>query len=178
MIDLANAYTGAKRSISLRMPTADALGHVTLQERKLDVSIPKGIYAGQHLRLAGQGAPGVSNGSAGDLFLEIAFSPDPVFRAEGRDVYMDLPLAPWEAALGASVTAPTPEGQVQLTIPPGTVTGSKLRLKGKGIPGAKPGDLYAVLKIVLPPADTDSARAAYQTMAKAFDFNPRTQGKG
>ena len=174
MIDLADAYHGAQRSIALKMPVLDAQGRVTTQERTLDVSIPKGIRAGQHLRLAGQGAPGLGEGGAGDLYLEIAFKPDPHFRADGRDVYLDLPLAPWEAALGASIAAPTPEGPVQLTIPPGSGGGRQLRLKGRGIPGSPPGDLYVVLNIALPPADTDLARDAYQAMAKAFDFNPRT----
>jgi len=174
LIDLADAYHGAQRSISLRMPVQDAQGGITMQERKLDVSIPKGIRAGQHLRLAGQGGPGMGGGAAGDLYLEIAFNPHPQFRTDGRDVYLDLPLAPWEAALGASVTAPTPEGPVRLTIPPGSVAGRQLRLKGRGIPGKPPGDLYVVLTIALPPADSDSAREAYRAMEKAFDFNPRT----
>jgi curved DNA-binding protein len=134
MIDLADAYHGAQRSISLRMPVLDAQGHVTTQERKLDVNIPKGIRAGQHLRLAGQGGPGIGGGAAGDLYLEIAFNPHPQFRTDGRDVYLDLLLAPWEAALGASVTAPTPAGPVQLTIPPNSAAGRQLRLKGRGIP--------------------------------------------
>jgi curved DNA-binding protein len=177
MIDLADAYHGAQRSISLRMPVLDAQGHVTLQERKLDVSIPKGIRAGQHLRLAGQGGPGLGEGKAGDLYLEIAFNPHPQFRAAGRDVYVDLPLAPWEAALGASVTTPTPAGPVQLTIPANSTAGRQLRLKGRGIPGAMPGDLYVVLKLVLPPAESESVREAYRAMAKAFDFNPRTHEK-
>lgn len=178
MIDLADAYSGAQRSISLRMPALDAQGNVTLQERKLDVSIPKGIRAGQHLRLAGQGGPGLGGGAAGDLYLEIAFNVHPQFRVDGRDVYMDLPLAPWEAALGASVAAPTPEGPVQLTIPANSAAGRQLRLKGRGIPGMPPGDLYVVLKLVLPPAETESAREAYRAMAKAFAFNPRTKQKG
>lgn len=177
-IDLADAYHGAQRSISLRMPVQDAQGRVAMQERKLDVSIPKGVRAGQHLRLAGQGGPGLGGGPAGDLYLEIAFNPDARFRADGRDVYLDLPLAPWEAALGASVTAPTPAGPVQLTIPPGSAAGRQLRLKGRGIPGTPPGDLYVVPTIALPPADSDGAREAYRAMAKAFDFNPRTQLKG
>jgi curved DNA-binding protein len=178
LIDLADAYRGAQRSISLRMPGLDAQGRITMQERKLDVSIPKGIRAGQHLRLAGQGAPGLGGGTAGDLYLEIVFKPDPQFRADGRDVYLDLPLAPWEAALGASVEAPTPEGPVQLTIPPGSAAGRQLRLKGRGIPGTPPGDLYVMLTIALPPADNDAAREAYGAMAKAFNFNPRSQPKG
>ena len=172
-IDLLDAYRGAQRSIALRMPMLDAEGRVALQERKLDVSIPKGIRAGQHLRLAGQGAPGLGGGAAGDLYLEIVFKPDPKFRADGRDVYANLPLAPWEAALGAAVMAPTPEGPVRLTIPPGSVAGRQLRLKGRGIPGTPPGDLYVVLTIALPPADSETAREAYRAMAAAFDFNPR-----
>lgn len=172
-IDLLDAYRGAQRSIALRMPALDAQGRVTLQERKLDVSIPKGICAGQHLRLAGQGAPGIGGGAAGDLYLEIVFKPDPKFRADSRDVYANLPLAPWEAALGAAVMAPTPEGPVRLTIPPGSVAGRQLRLKGRGIPGMPPGDLYVVLGIALPPADSEAAQEAYRAMAKAFDFNPR-----
>jgi curved DNA-binding protein len=177
MVDLADAYHGARRSISLRMPALDAQGHVTLQERKLDVSIPKGIRAGQHLRLTGQGGPGVGEGPAGDLYLEIDFNPHPRFRIDGRDVYLDLPLAPWEAALGASIAVPTPDGTVQLAVPPNSAAGRQLRMKGRGIPGTPPGDLYVVLQLVLPPAESEPAREAYRTMAKAFDFNPRTHGK-
>lgn len=173
MIDLGDAYRGARRSISLRMPVLDAQGRVTLQERTLDVSIPKGIRAGQHLRLAGQGGPGLGDGPAGDLYLEVNFNTDPLFRVDGRDVYLDLPLAPWEAALGASVMAPTPEGPVQLTIPANSAAGRRLRLKGRGIPGSPPGDLFAILKIALPPADSEAAREAYRMMAKGFAFNPR-----
>lgn len=176
-IDLADAYRGAQRSISLRMPSVDAQGHGVMRERVLDVVIPKGIRAGQHLRLAGQGEPGLGDAPAGDLYLEIGFNPDPQFRADRRDVFLKLPLAPWEAALGGPVTAPTPEGTVQLTIPAGSWAGRQLRLKGKGIPGNPPGDLYAVLAIVLPPADGDSARAAYRNFAQAFDFNARAEPK-
>lgn len=172
-IDLIDAYRGAQRSISLRVPVVDSSGKTSLQSRTLEVSIPRGILAGQHLRLHGQGGVGVGDGPAGDLFLEIVFAPHPWFRVDGRDVFLDLPLAPWEAALGASVTTPTPEGPVQLTIPPGSVAGRQLRLKGRGIPGTPAGDLYAVLRIALPPANSDAARAAYRAMAQAFDFSPR-----
>jgi curved DNA-binding protein len=178
MIDLEDAYRGAQRGIALRVPVLDAKGRVTMQERELAVSIPRGIREGQHLRLAGQGGPGLGKGPPGDLYLEVAFNPHPQFRADGRDVYVDLPLAPWEAALGASVTAPTPEGPVQLTIPPNSQAGRQLRLKGRGIPGTPPGDLYVVLKIVLPPAHGEAAREAYRAMAKAFDFNPRAHQEG
>jgi curved DNA-binding protein len=175
MINLADAYRGAQRSISLRVPVLGPQGQVTMREHTLDVSIPKGIRAGQHLRLAGQGAPGAGGEPAGDLYLEVNFNPDPVFRVDGRDVYLDLPLAPWEAALGASVTVPTPEGPVQLTIPPNSTAGRQLRLKGRGIPGSPPGNLYAIVKIALPPADSDAAREAYRAMAKRFAFDPRKQ---
>jgi len=178
MIDLLDAYRGAQRSISLRMPSVDAQGRVTTQERMLEVSIPKGVRAGQHLRLVGQGGPGLGQGAAGDLYLEIEFNPHPQFRVDGRDVYMNLPLAPWEAALGASISTPTPDGSVQLTIPAGSAAGRQLRLKGRGIPGSPPGDLYAVLTIALPPADSEDARKAYRAMAQAFNFNPRTHLRG
>ncbi|WP_020202530.1 DnaJ C-terminal domain-containing protein [Cupriavidus sp. WS] len=173
-IDLRDAYRGARRTISLRVPQMDADGHVRMRERQLDVSIPKGIRGGQHLRLAGQGGPAIGDAPAGDLYLEVAFAPDPLFRVDGGDVYVDIPVAPWEAALGADVIIPTPDGSVQMKLPPGSASGRKLRLKGKGIPGGQPGDLYAVLSIALPPADTDKAKAAYREMAKTFDgFAPR-----
>jgi len=179
LIDLADAYNGAKRTIALHMPTQDANGHVSTQERKLDVSIPKGIKAGQNLRLAGQGGPGMGAGGAGDLYLEIDFHPNPIYRVDGKDVYLDLPLAPWEAALGTTVNIPTPAGStLELKIPAGTATGRKMRLKGKGIPSKEAGDLYVVPNIVLPSAETDEQKEAYQTLEKAFDFKPRTHLKG
>jgi curved DNA-binding protein len=177
LIDLEDAYRGGQRSISLRMPELDAQGRVTMRERMLEVSIPTGIHAGQHLRLAGQGEPGLGKGGSGDLYLEIGFNPHRQFRVDGRDVLLDLPLAPWEAALGCSLVVPTPEGSVQLTVPPGSTAGRQLRLKGKGIPGKPAGDLYAVLGIVLPPADSESEKESYRTLAKAFDFNPRPNMK-
>lgn len=174
MLDLEDAYRGAQRTISLRVPVMDDHGHVTMQERQLDVNIPKGIREGQHLRLAGQGGPGHGGAAAGDLYLEIAFKPHRLFRVDGRDVYVDLPVAPWEAALGASVTVPTPDGSVELSVPPRSSAGRKLRLKGKGLPGKTPGDFYAAIQIVLPPADSTTAQDAYRAMAEAFpSFNPR-----
>jgi curved DNA-binding protein len=173
-IDLKDAYQGARRTFSLRMPVADAMRHVTLQERQLEVSIPKGIREGQRLRLAGQGAMGQGGAPAGDLYLEIQFLPHPVFRLDGSDIFFDLPVAPWEAALGATVTAPTPDGRVQLSVPPGSSQGRKLRLKGKGLPGQPPGDLYAALLIALPPAVSAPDQEAYSVLARAFvAYNPR-----
>ncbi|MEI6182276.1 MAG: DnaJ C-terminal domain-containing protein [Polynucleobacter sp.] len=179
LIDLADAYNGAKRTITLHMPTQDASGHVSTQERKLDVSIPKGIKVGQNLRLSGQGSPGIGEGPAGDLYLEIDFRPNPIYRIDGKDILIDIPLTPWEAALGTTVNVPTPAGTtLELKIPAGTVAGRKLRLKGKGIPSAQPGDLYVIPTIVLPPAGTDAQKEAYQNFEKAFDFNPRSHLKG
>ena len=177
LIDLEDAYRGAERSISLRVPKEGADGRVALEERRLDVNIPKGIRAGQHLRLSGQGAPGSGGAPAGDLYLEIEFKPHPHYRLDGADVYVDLPLAPWEAALGATVDAATPEGTVQLTIPKASAAGRKLRLKGRGLPArgkSAAGDLYAVLQIALPPAGDAKGESAYTAMASAFaDFDPR-----
>jgi len=172
-IDLRDAYSGAKRAITLRMPEVDGQGHVIVKDRTLNVTIPKGIREGQHIRLAGQGAPGIGKGPAGDLYLEVRFAPDPIYRVEGKDIYLDLPVAPWEAALGASVKAPTPEGPVMLKIPPGSTKGRTMRLKGRGLPGTPPGDLHAVLKIVLPPADTEKAKEVYKEMERELPFDPR-----
>ena len=154
LIDLEDAYTGATRTITLRVPDVDAQGRVFTREHTLNVTIPKGIRAGQHLRLAGQGAPGLGQGKAGDLFLEVEFRPHQHYRVEERDVYLDLPVAPWEAALGASVKVPTPAGAVEMKVPPGSATGRKLRLKGRGLPGTPAGDFYVVLQIAAPPGGT------------------------
>ena len=173
-IDLLDSYRGAQRTMQLRMPVVDAQGRATLKERQLEVNIPQGVRQGQHLRLLGQGAAGYGGAAAGDLYLEIEFAPHAVFRLDGRDVYFDLPVAPWEAALGATVHAPTPEGSVQLNIPPGSTQGRKLRLKGKGLPGAQAGDLYAVLTIAVPAAPTEPEKLAWQALAQAYPhYNPR-----
>jgi len=178
MIDIEDAYRGAQRSVSLRMPVPDENGMPRMQERTVQVNIPRGIRAGQHLRLAGLGAPGTGGAPAGDLYLEIEFRPHPLFRVDGRDVYLDLPVAPWEAALGATVTAPTPDGAVELSVPPGSWAGRKLRLKGKGIPSQPSGDLYAVLRVALPPANTEATKDAYRALAQASAFDPRAALKG
>jgi curved DNA-binding protein len=175
VVDLADAYTGARRSLALRMPTLDDAGRVALRERTLEVAIPKGIRAGQSLRLQGQGGEGYGGGPAGDLYLEVEFAPDPRFRVDGRDVSVDLPLAPWEAELGAAVRVPTPSGDVELSVPPHSGAGRKLRLRGRGIPGDPPGDLYAVVALVLPRAESEAQKSAYRALASAFPgFDPRS----
>ncbi len=174
LISLEDTYHGATRSITLHVPTVDAQGHVITKERVLNVSIPKGIREGQHIRLSGQGSPGLQ-GQAGDLYLEVKFQPHPIYRAEGRDLYLDLPVAPWEAALGATIKVPTLGGIVELKIPEGSASGRKMRLKGRGIPGDPPGDCYVNLTIALPPADSEAAKDFYRKMQKELDFNPRTK---
>jgi len=176
MIALEDAYIGATRTITLRTPEADAQGRVTMRQHKLNVTIPRGVHAGQHIRLSGQGAPGLGQGKAGDLYLEVEFQPHALYRVEKRDVYLDLPIAPWEAALGATITVPTPNGKIELKIPVASAAGSKLRLKGRGIPGTTPGDFYAVMQIALPPAENEALAAVYRNMAEQFkSFNPRTK---
>jgi curved DNA-binding protein len=175
-VDMEDAYNGAIRTIALQLPEVDAQGRVAMRERKLNVTIPRGIRAGQHIRLAGQGAPGLGQGKPGDLYLEIEFRPHPFYRVEQHDVYLDLPISPWEAALGAALKVPTPGGVVEIKIPVGAGAGSKLRLKGRGIPSNTPGDFYAVLKIALPPADDEASKDIYRNMAAQFkSFNPRSK---
>ena len=173
MLDLEDAYRGGIKPINLRLPREETLGQVTLVERTINVNIPRGVHEGQMIRLAGQGKPGPLGGQPGDLYLEVHFKPHPRYRAEGRDVYATLPIAPWEAALGATVKAPVPGGTIEVYIPPDSQSGRKLRLKGKGIPAQVPGDLYLVLDVVLPPADNIKARQLYQAMAHDLAFNPR-----
>ena len=175
LIDLEDTFQGATRTITLRVPAVDIHGHVITKERVLNVTIPKGIREGQHIRLSGQGSPGAGEGKAGDLYLEIEFRPHPLYRVDGRDLYLDLPVSPWEAALGATVKVPTLGGIVEIKIPEGSVSGRKMRLKGRGIPGNPPGDCYVILSIALPPADTEAVKDFYRKMAQEFIFNPRAK---
>lgn len=173
LVDLADVYGGSTRAITLRGARLDDAGRVVTEERVLDVRIPKGLAEGQQIRLAGQGAPGLGGGPPGDLYLEVQFRPDPRYRIQGRDVFETIPVAPWEAALGATIEVPTPSGRVQVNVPAGSQTGRKLRLKGRGIPGDPPGSLYLQLEVVLPPADDETARKLYETMARELAFDPR-----
>ena len=173
MVELEDSYGGASRAITLQVPEVTGDGHVRTRARTLNVRIPKGVRQGQQIRLAGQGGPGFGGGEAGDLYLEIEFNPRGRYRVDGADVYLELPVAPWEAALGATVKAPTPAGAVDLKIPPNSQGGQKLRLKGRGIPAREPGDFYVELRIALPRADSDEARDAYRAMQSEFAFNPR-----
>jgi curved DNA-binding protein len=174
LLDLEATLQGGARTMTLRVPGIDSTGHLMSKERTLSVQIPKGILAGQHIRLAKQGESAAGTGEPGDLFIEVDFQPHTLYRVDSRDLYLTLPVAPWEAALGATVKTPTPLGTVDLKIPPGSHAGTKLRLKTRGIPANPPGDLYVVIDIALPPANDEKSKVAYQAMASALAFNPRT----
>jgi curved DNA-binding protein len=172
-ITLDDAYHGGSRSISLQAPDIDEQGSVRQRTRQLNVQIPKGIREGQQIRLSGQGGPGMGGGQAGDLYLQVQFAPHPLFHADGRDIFLELPITPWEAALGIRLSIPTLGGRVEMKIPPGSQSGRKLRLKGRGLPGKPAGDQYLVLRIETPPADTPEAKELYRKMAQSMSFNPR-----
>ncbi len=164
-VSLHDLYHGATRLVSLPEQGAG--------ERGVNVTLPRGALPGQLLRIDGEGQRGLHGGAAGDLLLEVRLRPDARYRVDGRDVIARLPVAPWEAALGATIDVPTPSGKVSVTVPAGSQAGRKLRLKARGIPAHPPGDLYLELELVLPPANTDRARALYDTMARELAFDPR-----
>jgi curved DNA-binding protein len=179
VLDIEDAWRGATRQISLRVPKMDASGRVVLDTRTLDVQIPKGVREGQLIRLAGQGSPGLGGGPPGDLLLEVHFRPHQRFQVSGRDLLVDLPVAPWEAALGAVVPVALPDGStLKVRIPAGAQSGRQLVVRGKGIPGNPPGDLELTVRVVLPAADTARARQLYEQMARELKFDPRAGGGG
>jgi curved DNA-binding protein len=171
-IDLEDAFRGGSREIELRSPEMTPDGRVQVRPRRLRVSIPAGVTDGQQIRLAGQGSAGSGGGPAGDLFLEIAIRPHRLFKLEGRDVTLVLPVAPREAALGESVSVPTLGGPVDMKLPSSARAGQKLRLRGRGLPGQPPGDKSVLLEIVLPP-DSPGARALFEQMRRELPFDPR-----
>jgi curved DNA-binding protein len=174
-ITLEEAYAGTERDLSLSVPESDALGRPRSAPRTLKARIPKGATDGQRLRLAGRGGKGLNGGRDGDLYLNIRLRPHPLFRASGHDVYLDLPLAPWEAVLGATVQVPTLGGAVRLKVPPGTPAGQQFRIAGRGLPKPQDGqgDLFVVVQIAVPTQAGESERALYQSLAEHSTFNPR-----
>ncbi len=172
-ITLEEAYHGGTRTLELQTPEMDEAGRVRARTRRIQVRIPRGVTEGQQIRVPGQGAPGLGGGPPGDLYLEVEFAPHPHFRAEGRDIHLTVPVTPWEAALGAKILVPTLGGPVALKIPPGTQSGRRLRLKGRGLPGSPPGDQYVTVQIVTPPADTPARRALYERMREEMPMSPR-----
>jgi len=172
-ITLEEAYRGTSRMLELKRPEVKPDGSVELRSHTVRVTIPAGVTEGQLIRLAGQGEPAVGGGSAGDLYLEVYIQPHRSFALENRDVTLTFPVAPWEAALGASVKVPTLGGPVEMRIPPSAQAGQKLRLRGRGLPGQPPGDQFVQLKVLLPPADSPEAKAIYEQMRAKLNFDPR-----
>lgn len=172
-IPIEDAYTGASRSLTLNVPELDAQGTLNSRQRKLNVKIPKGVGPNQRIRLEGQGGPGFGGAPAGDLFLKVEFEPHKLYTPQGKNLYIDLPIAPWEAALGATIKVPTLGGTLDVKIPAGARSGQKLRLKGRGLPGKPAGDQYAVLQIAAPKAESEEVKKLYQQLQSKTQYNPR-----
>ncbi len=172
-VDLETAFRGGTQRVSLMHHEVDADGKIVRRTRALEVQLPAGVSDGQQIRLSGQGEPAPENGQPGDLYLEIRLNPHRLFAVEGRNVHLALPVAPWEAGLGAQVQVPTLGGPVSLRIPAGSVSGKRLRLKGRGLPGNPSGDQYVTLQVVAPAANNAAKREVYERMQQVFDFNPR-----
>ncbi|MHC1743419.1 MAG: DnaJ C-terminal domain-containing protein [Syntrophobacteraceae bacterium] len=174
-IRLEDAFHGSTKSITLQTQTTEPTGQITVQEKNYEVKIPAGIMSGQKIRLGGQGGEGTGGGPRGDLYLKVEIDPHPVYRVEGRDLYMDLAITAWEAALGTELQVSTLAGPVSMKIPAGTQTGQKLRLRGKGMPNPKAtqGNLYAVITIKVPKKLTEQERELFEELRKVSRFNPR-----
>ena len=160
-VSLEDAFNGVKKNIRLG------------SGRNLDVKIPKGITSGKRIRLSGQGGAGTGGGPNGDLYLEVSITPHRLFKLEGKDILLDLPITPWEATLGARVEVPTLGGRVETKIPAGSQSGKKLRLKKRGLSGNPEGDQIVTLQIMMPEATSDQDKSYFEDMAQRFSFNPR-----
>ena len=174
-VSLEQVYAGAEVDVTLAVPEYDAQGLAHRVTRTFRVRVPKGLQDGQRLRLAGKGGPGIGGGKNGDLYIMMVLAPHPRYRVSGRDLYTDLPLAPWEAVLGGAVQVPTLGGTVELTIPPATMAARRFRLARRGLPGAdgEHGDLYAVVRIEVPKTVDAEERKLFQQLAAHSRFNPR-----
>jgi|SaaInlLV_10m_DNA_3_1039740.scaffolds.fasta_scaffold06423_3 curved DNA-binding protein len=165
-IDLEDAYKGATRGLVLQSTEMDSDGRPHAKPRTLHVKIPKGVKEGQKIRLQGQGSPGLGRGKAGDLYLEIGFNPHSLYKVKGRDVFLELPISAWEAALGGKIKVPTPAGKVDLRIPAGSSSGKRMRLKGRGIPSKPNGDFYLTLQIMMPKRLSEKEKSLYRKLQK------------
>ena len=174
-VTLEQAFGGTEVEMDLSVPEYDENGVAHRVPRMVTVRIPKGVTDGQKLRVPGKGGKGLRGGRTGDLYLDITVTPHRLFRADGRDLYVDLPLAPWEAVLGASIELPTPAGPVSLKVPAGTRAGQQLRLAGRGLARADgtAGNLYAIVQIAVPTVPDDAQRALFRQLAETSTFNPR-----
>jgi curved DNA-binding protein len=174
-VTLEESFHGSKRQLTLQSPAIDEHGALAASSRTLTVTIPKGVLQGTQIRLRGQGHPGSNADLNGDLYLEVNLVKHALYRCAGGDVLLDVPIAPWEAVLGAKIDVPTLDGIVTATIPSGAQQGQRLRLKGRGLPHDPPGDQYLTLQIVVPPTASDQVMDIYRTLAKASAFDPRSQ---
>lgn len=174
-ITIEDAWRGTELDLNLSVPEYDQHGRMRRVPLAFKARIPKGVTDGERLRLTGKGGKGLNGGANGNLYLTIALQPHALYRATGHDLYLDLPLAPWEAALGASVEVPTLGGPVRLKVPAGTNTGQKLRLGKRGLPKRREGegDLFAIVQIVVPASPTEREKALFKELAEASQFNPR-----
>lgn len=175
---LEDTLKDESRTIEYNLPHYGESGRLADIRKTLKVKVPRGVVEGERIRLKGQGAPGFGNGAAGDLYLRIKLVPHPLFDVNGSDLSLTLPVAPWEAALGARVTVPTLEGRISLTIAPNSQTGQRLRVKGKGLPGKQaPGDLFVVLKVVMPQTSGAGSEKLWRQLAEINPFDPRADLK-
>lgn len=174
-ITIDDAFHGTQIDLDLNMQEYDERGQLRRVPHAFKARIPKGATDGQRLRLPGKGGKGLRGGRDGDLYLNISLRPHPFYRATGHDLYLDLPLAPWEAVLGTAVEVPTPGGAVRLKVPPGTQAGRHLRLPERGLPKPKggQGDLYAIVQIAVPSVIAEPERELYQKLADGSSFDPR-----
>jgi curved DNA-binding protein len=173
---LEEVFNGCEKQVSFTVHEADEQGRIVARQKTLKVKIPVGMREGQHLRLKGQGSPGIGGGAPGDLLIEVELARHPLFSIEGRDVVVTVPVAPWEAALGATITVPTVDSKVNVKVPKGTSSGRKLRLKGKGLPGKHPGDQMVIIQIVMPEQHSAEAEKLYEQLAEAEKaFDPRSK---
>ena len=172
-IDLATAFAGGVQQLSMDRTEMGADGQPRAVRKPLKVRIPAGVTDGRQIRISGQGEPGWGGGPAGDLYLDVRLKPHPLYEVQGQDVHLTLPVAPWEAALGARLSVPTLGGQVEMNIPAGASSGKRMRLKGRGLPGKTPGDQYVILKVVVPEASSARARELYEALKLEQAFDPR-----
>jgi curved DNA-binding protein len=173
-VSVEEAYHGTTRSVQVSLPEPDPSARPTAATRTLQVKIPPGVTRGSRVRLPGQGTPGMGGGARGDLFLEVELAPHPLYRVDGKDLSLDLPVTPWEAALGTRLRVPTPGGPLELKVPAGARSGQRLRVRGRGLPGKEPGDFYVLVQIQNPPDLDAEQRACYERMAQASSYDPRT----
>lgn len=172
-VTLEESYHGATKHVTIDTSEPDSRGRLRRGQREIRVRVPPGVTTGQRIRLPGQGSAGSGGAGSGDLLLEVNITPHRLFELRERDLFLDLPIAPWEAALGATLQVPTMGGMVDMRIPPGSQSGRRLRLRGRGLPGTPPGDQYVTLRIVNPVVESDSAKALFQKMASELAFDPR-----